>query len=226
MFNDWPPDMQGTGRRGQVPEGKTQPKATAPSPTTDEEILDRTGDTNMKRVFLDVGAANGSSVTFFRQNHPESKEFEIHCFEPLPENLIGLKKIRGLTIVPAAAWTMNGKATLYVGKAKSSSMYSDKTTGRVCKENHIEVDTIDVAEYILEHFSKDDEIWLKMNTEGGEYETVPHLHRAGLIPWFDRMYIKWHARKIPSLEHLDKEVRKLVPGVISLWRKEKILPLV
>ena len=180
----------------------------------------------MKRVFLDVGAASGMSVSFFRKNHPESDQFEIHCFEPLPENIERLKRVSNITVIPAAAWISNGKTILYVGKAKSSSMYSDKTTGRVSKKNGLEVDTIDLAEYILEHFDKEDEIWLKMNTEGAEYVTVTHLHAAGLIEWFDRMYIKWHARKIPSLESADKEVRKLVPTAIALWRKEKILPLI
>jgi FkbM family methyltransferase len=181
----------------------------------------------MKRVFLDVGAAEGSSIRFFRKNHPESDQFEIHCFEPLPSNVELLGEYRDITIIPAAAWKSNGTSILYQGKKKSGSMYSDKTTGLVSKDNPLEIDTIDLAEYIKSNFTQDDEIWIKINTEGAEYEIIPHLHAEGLIPWFDRMYIKWHGgRKIPSLESVDKVTRALVPESIGLWRKKKILPLV
>jgi FkbM family methyltransferase len=181
----------------------------------------------MARVFLDVGALDGSSVKFFRDNHPESNQFEIYSFEPFPENIRKLEQVRPkVHVIPKAAWSSDGEVTMYVGKPKSGTMYADKATGLVDAKNKITVPTIDFAKFILDHFKKEDEIWLKLNVEGAEYEIIPHLHYYGLIPWFDRMFIMWHARKIPSLQSKHDAVVALVPQATDIWRKQYMLPLV
>ena len=53
-----------------------------------------------------------------------------------------------------------------------------------------------------------DEIWLKINTEGSEYEIIQHLHNQDVIEWIDRLYCQWHARKVPSVA--DRDRRALV----------------
>lgn len=179
----------------------------------------------MRKIFLDVGAERGSSVRFFRDNYADAYKFEIHCFEPLPENVELLRQVPDITVVPAAAWSSNGREPLYLGKYKAGTMYSDKITGKVDPDNFIEVPTIDFAEYIMEHFREEDEIWLKMNIEGAEYEVVPHLVEQGLIPWFNRMYIRWHHGKIPSIESVHEGVKAMVPTAIDMWRREGALPL-
>jgi FkbM family methyltransferase len=179
----------------------------------------------MRKIFLDVGAAAGSSVKFFRESHTEAYKFEIFCFEPLPDNIEALKHVPCITVVPYAAWDSDGTDVLYLGKYKSGTMYSDKITGEVDPDNFIEIPTIDFAEYIKEHFKKEDEIWLKLNVEGAEYDIVPHLYKNGLIDWFDRMYIRWHNHKIPSVQKKHEEVRAMVPTAMNLWRKAHMVPL-
>lgn len=171
-----------------------------------------------RKIFLDVGAWQGNSVSFFREHFSEASEFEIFCFDPLPENIDVLKTIPGIHVIGAAVWSSNGEAYLYLGASQGVSMYPDKKTGYVDPENKIIVPTIDFAEFIISNFNKEDEIWLKLNAEGAEYEIIPHLYENNLIDWFDRIYIKWHSEKIPSLQIIDKKVRAMVPYVITNWR--------
>jgi len=180
----------------------------------------------MRKIFLDVGAANGNSIKFFRENHKESDQFEIYSFEPFPKNIEELEQFKPkVTVIPAAVWSFDGEIPMYTGKPKSGSMYADKITGKVSLENKIMVPCIDLAKFIMENFKKEDEIWIKMNIEGSEYEVVPHLHKHGLIDWFDSIYIRWHATKIPSLVAVHDEIAKLVPDSVNLWRKKGMFPL-
>jgi FkbM family methyltransferase len=179
----------------------------------------------MRRVFLDVGASDGSSVKFFRQHHPKAHLFDIYSFEPLPSNIEELRKISEIVIVPKAAWSSDGVARLYIGKYKAGTMFSDKKTGLVDPGMFLEVETIDFAKFVMQHFEKTDELWLKLNVEGAEYEIVRHLHKHNLLSWFDRIYVCWHAYKIPSLQKYDEEVKAMIPNAIGTWRKKELLPL-
>ena len=180
----------------------------------------------MRRIFLDVGAFDGSSVRFFRTNYAKADQFEIFCFESLPANIKLLKKVDNISIVPFAAWSSAGEIDMFLGKTKSGSMYSDKTTGRVDPNNSIKVPSIDFADFIEDNFNKEDEIWLKLNVEGAEYEIIPHLKERGLLDWFNRTFIRWHSGKIPSLQENDLEIRDMVPNNEGLWRKKQMLPFV
>jgi hypothetical protein len=66
---------------------------------------------------------------------------------------------------------------------------------------------------------------MKLNVEGAEYGIIAHLAANGLLPWIDKLWVMWHARKIPSLQARHNEVVRLVPNAVPLWRKKAILPL-
>jgi len=179
----------------------------------------------MRKIFLDVGAADGSSVRFFRGYYPEAYKFEIYCFEPLPDNVALLNLITDIVVIPAAAWGCDGQELLYIGKYKAGTMFSDKLTGQVDPDNFVQVPTIDFAKFVKAHFDREDEIWLKLNVEGAEYEIISHLHEHDLIDWFDRIYVRWHAYKIPSLQKEHDRVAAMVPNAVPIWRKKEMLPL-
>lgn len=178
----------------------------------------------MSKVFLDVGAYDGASVRFFRQHHKEARKFNIHCFEPHPESLVELRKVENVTVIPAAAWVYDGTAPLYLGKPKGATLFKDKTTN-VDASQFVVVPCVDIARYMKEHFKRSDEIWMKLNVEGAEYAIIRHLNNEGLLPWIHRLYLTWHAYKIPSLADVHDEVAALVPNAITTWRKRSICPL-
>jgi len=171
-----------------------------------------------RKIFLDLGAYIGDSVRFFREECEKAKEFEIFCFEPSPKLISKLEKVSNITLIKAAAWSSNGTAFFYLGRGEGSTMYKDKTSAGIDPKNVIKVSTVDIAKFIKSNFNKSDKIWVKMNIEGGEYEIIPHLKKQGLLEWFDRVFVKWHSRKIPSLVVKDDEVRKMIPEAIPFWR--------
>jgi len=185
----------------------------------------------MRRIFLDIGADVGESVEFFRKNHPEADQFEIFSFEPHPENIKKLRKIEGITLIEKAVWVDDGGVTMYFGKPKSSTICSDKRTGRIDPEDKHEVPTIDLAQFMKDNFKEEDEIWLKMNIEGAEYVVIPHLKKEGALDLVDRAYIKWHIGKIPSIREEDdialrEMVAETIPKVFHLWRCDAVLPFI
>jgi len=128
-------------------------------------------------------------------------------------------------LIKACAWINDDGIEMHFGKLKSGSVYSDKRTGRLSAK--AKVSTIDLAQFIKENFKTEDEIWLKMNIEGAEYKVIPHLEAEGALAWIDRMYVKWHVSKIPSVtieEHL--KAQAMVPDSIHKWRCDDVLPLV
>ena len=183
----------------------------------------------MRRIFLDVGADIGESVKFFRSNHPEANQFEIFSFEPHPVNIEKLRQIEGITLIEKAVWINDQGITMYFGKPKSSTVYSDKRTGRVDANDKHLVPTIDLVKFIKENFQKTDEIWMKMNIEGAEYQLIPYLYQSDILSWINRVYIKWHIGKIPSITEeqnitCKSMVKEKVSKVFYLWRTKEILP--
>jgi len=129
-----------------------------------------------KQIFLDCGAYTGISIDFFNKYYPNAISFEKHSFECLPDNIKELKK-RNTIVHEYAAWSSNGTHKLYTGLHESGSLYKEKTTGNLNPNNYIIVKTIDLAQFIINNFKKDDYIIIKLNIEGAEYEVIPHLKK-------------------------------------------------
>lgn len=162
-----------------------------------------------KQIFLDCGAWNGTSVDFFLEHYPEADEFEIHSFECLPDN-IELLKNKQTNAHEYAVWTSNGHTRLYTGLTESGSIYKEKTSGGLSPTRYIDVNTIDIAEFIKNNFTKDDYIIMKLNVEGAEYDILPHMLKEGILDWIDEWYIQWHWNKIKLNKTVHDKVSSLV----------------
>lgn len=145
------------------------------------------------KIFLDCGAWTGASVDYFLKHYPGAKEFKIHSFECLPENLHELRK-RNVTVHNKAVWVSKGFHRFYKGQSESGSLYKEKTTGGVNPNNFIIVRTIDIAQFIKKF--KDDYIVIKLNIEGAEYEVIPHMKDCGVLDLVNEWFIQWHWDKI------------------------------
>lgn len=166
----------------------------------------------MRKIFLDIGGWNGKSSIFFRENHPEGDSFEIFMFECDKQNIESIKsKNLKITLIEKAAWCFNKKVKYYYGNNDGGSLYSTKKTGKINPKNFYEVDAIDLAEFIINNFNKDDYIIIKMNCEGAEYELIPHLQKNNIIDWINKWYIQWHWSKIGLDELTHNNIKKLIP---------------
>jgi FkbM family methyltransferase len=169
----------------------------------------------MRRIFLDLGAWDGTSTKFFRKHHPQGNEYEVFCFEPLPENIEKLKamhEVWNINIIASACDIENGKAMFYTGLSESGSLMEEKRSGGLDGETGIEVKTFDFVDWLFELVSEDTpEIILKMNIEGTEYRIIDKLYRCGLILYVKKWYVQWHYEKIGLHKEVHEAIKELIP---------------
>ena len=176
----------------------------------------------MRRVFIDGGANTGISINLFLKkypdaNHlgisinlflkkyPDANQFEIHSFEPNPELVKSLSKYKGIaTIHNKALSSRDDVLDFYLGGSLSSTLRTDKVSGNIKYGNPIKVQSVDLAKFITENFSKEDYIVLKLDVEGAEYEIIPHLLTKGIFDgWVDDLFGEWHAHKLATVSSSD-----------------------
>jgi len=152
----------------------------------------------MRKVFLDCGSFDGSSVRFFRDNFSDADEYEIHCFEA-NEVLFGHYPIPGTIFHPFAVWTEDGEITFY-RRNKANSQSSTLIKGKIKAQGRLRFSetkarSIDFSKWIKENFSKDDYIILKMDIECAEYEVLKKMFEDKTIEYIDEFYGELHHLK-------------------------------
>tara|TARA_Y100000592_G_scaffold45373_1_gene71976 strand:+ start:14979 stop:15557 length:579 start_codon:yes stop_codon:yes gene_type:complete len=161
----------------------------------------------MKKVFIDCGAYNGSSVRKFRVLRHDSPDFEIYSFEANPVFYEDIEKT-GTKLFRKAVWTSNGKKDFFIVtkdkygsedmRTGSSTLNEEKNKFNSVAHKRTEaftVDTIDISTWITENFSKEDFIILKMDIEGSEYDVLNKMIVDGSIDLIDKLWIEFHHTK-------------------------------
>jgi FkbM family methyltransferase len=166
----------------------------------------------MRKIFLDCGAHEATSVKRFKKEYPGSKEYEIYSFEGMAECKKSFKKYPDVKFKNNLVWIEDGAREFYVNGREGSSVYKDKAErrgsggkGKLSVKPET-VKSIDFDRWIKEEFNKDDYIILKMDIEGAEYEVVEHMIKNGSISYIDKLYIEWHRVKVKEItveRHLD-----------------------
>lgn len=176
------------------------------------------------RAFLDLGANDGQSLTWFARHWaPKSSSrftsvtaFEMNSvFQPVLQAL--LKPWDG-TLVAAAAWIVDGsmQANLQLPGSRTASkggvLYnmtaSSLEVGGVplnrrrqqkpsasAHETKTTVPTVDMSRWLAERFCQTDNVDIKMDIEGAEFEVLEHLLRTGHANLIDTLAVEWHTSK-------------------------------
>lgn len=156
----------------------------------------------MRKIFIDGGANNGSSIRLFKNKFPHAKEYEIHSFECHPKMLSHFNKdIEQVTFYNKALSTSNGTANFYIGTTPlSSTLRTDKTSGQINYKTPVTVETVDLADFIKTTFNREDYIVLKLDVEGAEYDILPHLLEQGIFDgWVKELFGEYHPRKLTEI---------------------------
>lgn len=170
----------------------------------------------MKKVFIDCGANIGQSLSLFARKWKDANEYEVHSFEPnseLKEAIFNTAKkyeLNNFYYHNEAIFDTDGEANFYVGgeDAVGSSLESGKTI-RVSRT--LTVKTIDLSKWIVDNFSKDDYIILKIDIEGSEYKVMKRLFDTGVIQYVNELYLELHSdNKIKIDNDLKNEVNNLI----------------
>lgn len=151
-------------------------------------------------IYVDLGAYRGATIRRFIGSRLWRKGATVYAWECNPL-LSGFNYGPGVIPVRAAAWVRGGTLPFYLSKTspsrvQGSSVYRDKTTGNLDKDKPVEVSCIDFAAWLYDNTRATDQVIVKMNIEGAEYELLPHLIDTGAINRLDTLIVQWHWERI------------------------------
>ena len=161
----------------------------------------------MNKYFIDAGGHRGESVIAARQRWGNELT-AVHTFEANPDLWKFYQDIPTI-LHKAAAWIYDGEIDFYVSdRSLSSGVHKNRvkrvhsTPINIVKE--VKVPCIDFSRWILENFSQDDYIILKMNVEGSEYEIFDKMFKDGSIKFIKELWGDLHRRQFPHMNKQDE----------------------
>ena len=160
----------------------------------------------MAQVFIDLGANVGAVTKTFAQKNPD---WEIFCVEPNIRLIPGILAVaaelrRTINIIWSAAWTYDGTINLYQSGADAAATIVDGKTEhsgwpQVDYSKPEPVPCFDFSLWMLRHFSLHDDITLKMDIEGAEYDLLEKMMRDRSIHLVRRLICEWHFDRYPAI---------------------------
>lgn len=171
----------------------------------------------MKNIFLDCGAHRGESVNMFLKKVANSQIYTVHSFECNPESIVKFKaahaKNNNVILHEKAVWTHEDGLKFYLGASSGCSVIESKRSGDLDKNNPIFVESISLSKFIRENFSSDDNLVLKIDIEGAEYEVLQDLIDSGTIKYVKHLFGEWHHQKIDLPLETHKNLIKSLESV-------------
>jgi len=151
-------------------------------------------------AFIDCGSYEGGTIRRFIQSEFYKPDFKIFAFDANPR----ITKSNYPDIVeffPNAVWVENCVMDFYINtrnvkRQSGSSVYKEKITGSLDKNNPLKVNAIDFHEWLSKTFTSDDYVIVKMNIEGAEYKVLERCISLGSIHLIKKLFIEFHAKKI------------------------------
>ncbi len=174
-----------------------------------------------KGLFLDCGSNIGQGFSFFNK-HFKSEHFDYELFEPNPNCLPFLEKIKvelnhNIVIHSKALSDHNGFLKFYgLSEPKSGgalsqggSILPEHNSGTYASDENaaIEVEAIDFAEFLKGKIDVYRTIVIKMDIEGGEYQVLDHLLQQGLFVKVHSIFCEFHSEYM-SLKEREKFRKK------------------
>lgn len=154
-----------------------------------------------RKIFIDCGAHTGNNIKLFLKSEFYSDEYEIYAFECNPNLVKKFNKFDdtvNFKLIQKAVWVEDGKMNFYLGSALSSTLLSNKKTGGINENKFVEVESIDLDQWIKNSFSKDDYIILLMDIEGAEYDVINKMKIGGSLDYINQFYLEFHGTKLKN----------------------------
>ena len=144
-------------------------------------------------ILVDCGVHNGENFSWFFNRNKNPSECRIFGFEPNPEKeFINNEFIK---VEQKAVSDKNGKRKFYIMEKSVQSSLHKKKLGKVKKI--VEVECVDLAEWFKKNMNKEDNIFLKLDVEGEEYNILPKLLKEGILDdYVNEMYVELHNKKL------------------------------
>jgi len=155
------------------------------------------------KVFLDVGAHEGSSLNAVRD--PKYGFDRIYCFEPANGCWSALESVADnrVTVCRFGLWNVTREHPLYDPGSRGASIFADKFKERPTDEM---AQFVRASDWFRENLAESDEIYMKLNCEGAECDIAEDLLDSGALARVRSVMIDPDVRKIPSQEHREREL--------------------
>lgn len=162
-----------------------------------------------RRIFLDVGANKGQTLTAVLD--PVLRFDRIFCFEPAAScwpqlrSRVLLEDRDRVTIETFGLWNKTNRALLYgVGKADmGASLWALK------KHQYAEVcGFYKASKWFDSEIQKSDTVYMKLNVEGAECDILDDLLDSGEFEKVTYLMVDFDVRKIKSQKHREAELRE------------------
>lgn len=172
---------------------------------------------NKGDIFIDCGANIGQETIPAAQKGAIVYAFEpnIHAYNALVE---ATKDFSDVYCFNQGVLDKNDTMKLYYHESSDADevMWSTgsslvKEKKNVSKEKFIEVEVIDLVEFI-EKLDKDIKI-LKIDVEGAEYDILEKLITSPVLSRIGQVLVETHAEKIPELREKDAAIREKVKHI-------------
>jgi FkbM family methyltransferase len=161
----------------------------------------------MSRIFIDIGASYGQSTKVAL--NPIFGFDSYLLAEPSPECIKVLQKFRfkKVKIFEIGLSNRNGDAKFYGSGSLGASIYEDKKFHEG-STNPIVIQLVDATDFILKQTKPDDDLFIKMNCEGGEADILDSMISSGVVTRCVSLYIDFDIRKIPSQSSREVKIRE------------------
>jgi FkbM family methyltransferase len=165
----------------------------------------------MRNIYVDCGAHKAEFVKNFPllcEKNQYNKVFEIFAFEPLPILQKYFNNLSNVSFSNKAIWISDGEYDFYEDfkrKKWGSTLIWEKTSGSFVKDRPLKVQCIDFSKWIIDNFSKDDFIIVKIDIEGAEYKVLDKMMADKSIEYINELYVEWHWDRMgmSKEQHLD-----------------------
>lgn len=168
-------------------------------------------------IAIDCGANVGNITAMMAK-----KGATVYAFEPNPYAFKKLKErfadFPNVHCVNKGVWNKNGIVKLYLHNladkdqvlwSVGSSIFPFK--GNVEKDNFINIEVIDLAEFISNLAAPVKAI--KIDVEGTECDILERLIDTGAIYKIEKMFVETHDQKIPELREPMERIRRRIKGL-------------
>lgn len=138
------------------------------------------------KIFLDCGYHQGQGLAEFSKKWNIKNDWQIHCWEPNPNNHKYFKTQPNIFNHREAVWFFPGVTKLRLENNNGifdgwgSTLMRESQHKNLDKE--IDVKTIDFRSWIKENTKWTDDVYIKMDIEGSEFPVLRRMIKADINP--------------------------------------------
>lgn len=162
----------------------------------------------MAKVLLDIGAHLGETLSVALE--PMWGFDRICSFEPAPQCWAALEEFDDprVELYRFGLWSEDSSAPLYGSGEIGASLFAQKESG----DGVSVIELRKASTWFRDHLDPQDEIVMKVNCEGAEYDLLVDLINSGELSSVSFLVVHFDVLKIPGREHLAKELTRRLRG--------------